>query len=255
MGRFPFYKNRAARKKALELEACRAENDALRAENDALQAQLSELMRLYDSDTTKKTDFSAEEVQSLRDDNERLALGARRDSETIKKLAHEIRTLASAAAEVVNAAKTCQPKSKGSRTLIDSIDHMWLVRETATTETMEWTSGDNGSSSVESSMGTTTVGTTAGTSRASSVGSTTESSAKSSQISSARSSVGCSGGSSESSMQSSMGTVRSAGSSAVSSVRLKKTAGLARRHEHAGVRTDSMMSHQTGFWSTFGRSA
>ena len=137
MRSFPFYNNRAAaRKEAIELEACRAENDALRA-------QLCELMQLRDedardrgrSDTTTTSVFSAEEVQTLRDDNARLLLGARRDSETIKKLANEIRTLARAAAEVVNAAKTCQPKLKGSRSLIETIDQMWLVRETATAET------------------------------------------------------------------------------------------------------------------------
>ena len=101
---------------ALELEACRAENYALRA-------QVADLLRSRDEDakerrlettatleTTTMSDLSVkthavegspDEVRALRCENARLLLGARRDSETIARLADEIRTLTKLAAEVV----------------------------------------------------------------------------------------------------------------------------------------------------------
>jgi hypothetical protein len=228
--RFSFYKPSAVTsKEALELEAIRAENDALRA-------QVSDLLRSCDKDTnegpleaTKMSKSSeesqgkraADEVQTLRDENARLRMGAQRDSERIAKLVDEVRTLTHAAKAVVIAAKSCRSSAKATVTVsegstvssaqssvgsasLGTIDELRLVGSSVLVGSSE--------RSVESSIGST-------------VGSSVRSSAVSSAVpsvgSSVRSSVGSSVGSSvETSTGSSTGS--SNGSSAGTSLRLQE---------------------------------
>ena len=220
---------------ALEIESCRAENDALRA-------QVADLLRSRDEDAKERrpetsgatletktthdlsitTQSADDELRALRDENARLVLGARRDSETIARLADEIRTLTKLAAEVVIAARSCRPPAKKKGGPSNFVDRMGYAGSSV---------GSSGGSSGGVMVGTTvctprsiderstmgssvgtTVGTTSGSSMRSSVGSSAGSSVRSSERSSEGSSTGSSlgtpGTSIGSSAVSSMGSVR-----------------------------------------------
>jgi hypothetical protein len=228
MRRFPFPKSRtvagnasseaeAEAKAALELNACRAENDALRAQVADLLRRLDEAATLVTTATsdssirTQAAEAPADEVRTLREENARLLLGARRDSETIARLADEIRSLTHLAAKVVIAARTCRPSAKGSSRFFDQMSTVGSSAELSEGMTVE--SSIDERSMMESSVGTT-VGE--GTTSRTSVGSSVESSVRSSVGLSVRSSEGSSV---ESSTGSSLGTPgTSIGSSAVSSM-------------------------------------
>jgi hypothetical protein len=223
---------------ALELESCRAENDALRA-------QVADLLRSRDEDAKERrpetsgatletktmSDLSitthsagggsADEVRAFRRENARLLLGARRDSETIARLADEIRTLTKLAAEVVIAARSCRPPAKrgGSSNFVDQMRYAGSsVGSSAGSSggvTMGTTVGTSRSiderSTMESSAGTTDwtkSGTSVGSSVGSLAGSSVRSSERSSEESSTGSSLGTPGTSIGSSAVSSMGSVR-----------------------------------------------
>jgi hypothetical protein len=137
--RFSSYKPVAVEDKVtLELEACRAENNVLRAQAlyllgsrhedtserrlDAMTMSQLTLSQSFAAESQAKT--AAGEVQSLRDENVRLRVGAQRDSERIEKLVEEVWAL-------IRAAKSCRPPAKGTATFSVGSTASWSVGSSA----------------------------------------------------------------------------------------------------------------------------
>ncbi|KAL3767610.1 hypothetical protein ACHAW5_004051 [Stephanodiscus triporus] len=178
--------------KALKLEAHQAEDEAPLAVTMSDSSEQSEMQTLRDENARLRA-----EAQTLRDENARLRTKVQRGSETIARLTDEIRTLARAAAEVVVAARTCQPGSKGAAEASGPVrlPMGFSVRSSL---------GSSVGTSTESSMGTTvgvsslgsSVGTSMGTSMGTtfgvSIGSSTGSSSEGSSVRESGSSTGSS---------------------------------------------------------------
>jgi hypothetical protein len=238
--KFSFYKPSAV-DELLELRACQEENDVLRAHfselvamNDALRAQVSEQVQFRNDSTMDRATKTSEppevshamaeldELQTLRDENARLVLGALRDSERIQKLVDEVRTLTDAAKAVVIAAKSYhRPISKGrgraifsvgSRSSAGSVSYMGSIDEVGLV------GSSLGELMMRSSTESSSVVSSVGTSMGSSTGSSAGLSAGSSVGSSMKSSVGSSAGSSSGSSSAGMSAGSSEGSSMGSSV-------------------------------------
>jgi hypothetical protein len=228
-------KAEAKAKAMLELNACWAENNML-------QAQVADLLRSCNKDRkeqclektamlettamsdssikTQAAEVSANEVQTLCKENVHLLLGARRDSETILRLANKIRALTHLAAEVVIAARSCYPSAKGLSRFVNQVRSVGLSAESLEGMAVELTVGTSRSidkiSMLALSVGTTEGGrTTSGklvgllveSSVRSSVGLSVRSSERSSVESSTGSSLRTPGTSIGSLAVSSMGSV------------------------------------------------